>query len=245
MAAVPPGAGRPPTFSAAAILAGARQCGPILIGIIPFGLVVGIMGQGAGLSLSEITLMSGLVYAGSAQIVVLSAWTSPAPVAAAAVAALIVNLRLALMGPVLSPWLDRLRGWRLWGSLFLMADQNWAMSVREMHAGRSDAGFLFGSGAVMWAIWVLTTVAGWMLGGAVRPTPGHPMFFAALAVFVSLLVPMWRGRADALPWVVAGLCAWIVSCLLPGTAWHIAAGALAGSLTGALRDRVLPRPGKA
>ena len=239
-----PGRGATPGFTQAAFRAGLRDCGPVLVGIVPFGLVVGIMGQGAGLSLAEITLMSGLVYAGSAQIVVLSAWSMPAPVVAAAVAALIVNLRLALMGPVLTPWLDRLRGWRLWGSLFLMADQNWAMSVRQMQAGRLDAGYLFGSGILMWAVWVVTTAAGWGLGGAVRPTPGHPMFFAAMAVFVSLLVPMWRGRADALPWVVAGLCAWFVSRLLPGTAWHIAGGALAGSLAGAVRDRVRPRTGQ-
>ena len=232
------GRGATPGFSRAAFLAGLRDCGPILVGIVPFGLVVGIMGQGAGLSLTEITLMSGFVYAGSAQIVALSAWSMPAPVVAATVAALIVNLRLALMGPVLTPWLDRLRGWRLWGSLFLMADQNWAMSVRKMQAGRLDAGYLFGSGVLMWAVWVVTTAAGWALGGAVRPTAGHPMFFAALAVFVSLLVPMWRGRADALPWIVAALFAWAVSRLLPGTAWHIAAGALAGSLAGAARDRL-------
>ena len=63
------------------------------------------------------------------------------------------------------------------------------------------------------------------------------MFFAALAVFVAILVPMWRGRADALPWVVAAGVALLVSRLLPGTSWHIVAGALAGAGAGAWRDR--------
>ena len=73
-------------------------------------------------------------------------------------------MRLAPMGAALAPWLDRLRGWRLWGSLFLMNDQNWALSVTRMQAGRDDAGFLFGSGLAMWAVWVLTTAAGHAVG---------------------------------------------------------------------------------
>lgn len=230
-------AGPPPGFTRAAILAGARRSIPMQVGVVPFGLVVGILGQGHGLSLLEVTLMSALCYAGSAQLLALSHWGVPAPVFAAAVAAFIVNLRLALMGPVIAPWLDRLRGWRLWGSLFVMADQNWALSVAEMQAGRSDAGFLFGSGVFMWVVWVASTAAGHLVGSAMQPPPGHPLFFAALAVFVSILVLMWRGTRDVLPWAVAAVVAWLVSRVLPGTSWHIVAGALVGSAVGVVRDR--------
>ena len=226
-----------PGFSRAAILAGARRSMPMQVGVIPFGLVTGIVAQGQGLSLLEAMLMSALCYAGSAQLLALGHWAVPAPVFGAAMAAFVVNLRLTLMGPVISPWLDRVRGWRLWTSLFVMTDQNWALSVTEMQAGRGDLGFLFGSGAVMWVNWVLTTAAGHAVGGLLRPPPGHPLFFAALAVFVSILVLMWRGRQDILPWLVAGGAALLISRLLPGTSWHIVAGALVGSAAGVLRDR--------
>jgi predicted branched-subunit amino acid permease len=209
----------------------------MLIGVLPFGLVCGIVAQGAGLSLAEIGLMSALVYGGSAQLVALAGWGHPAPVLAATAAAFALNLRMALMGPVLAPWLDRLRGWRRWGSLFFMADQNWALSVREMNAGGLDAGFLFGSGVVMWLVWTLSTLAGHAAGALVRPAPGHPLFFAALAVFVSMLVGMWRGPRDLLPWAVAAGVAVALWRAAPGGSWHIVAGALAGSLAGALRDR--------
>lgn len=231
-----------PRFSRAAALEGARQSLPLLIGITPFGLVCGVVAQGQGLSLAEATLMSAAVYAGSAQLLVLSQWASPAPVLAAAVAAFAINLRLALMGPVLAPWLDRLRGWRLWGSLFVMADQNWAMSVQQMRSGRGDAGFLLGSGAFMWVVWVVTTAAGHLLGAVIRPPAGHPLFFAALAVFVALLVGMWRGRGDLLPWAAAAAVSVALARLLPGTSWYIVGGALAGSAAGALRDRRRARP---
>jgi len=225
-----------PRFSRAAVLAGARRSLPLQVAVVPFGLVCGVAAQGQGLSLAEATLMSGVVYAGSAQLLALSHWADPAPVLAAAVASFIVNLRLALMGPVLGPWLDRVRGWPLWASLFLMADQNWALSVAEMQSGRSDAGFLFGSGALMWVVWVVSTAAGHALGAAMRPPPGHPLFFAALAVFVAILVVMWRGKSDLMPWCVAALAAMLSARLLPGTSWYIVAGALAGSAAGVWRD---------
>lgn len=226
-----------PRFSSAAMLAGARRSVPMQIGVIPFGLVVGILAQGQGLSLLEAVLMSGLCYAGSAQLLALGHWGVPAPVFGAAASAFVVNLRLALMGPVIAPWLDRVRGWRLWGSLFVMADQNWALSVPEMQAGRWDVGFLFGSGLLMWVVWVASTAGGHLVGGAVRPPPGHPLFFATLAVFLALLVTMWRGRRDLLPWVVAGISAALIARLLPGTSWHIVGGALVGSAIGVWRDR--------
>jgi predicted branched-subunit amino acid permease len=147
-----------------------------------------------------------------------------------------VNLRFALMGPVLGAWLDRLRGWRLFGSLFTLADQNWALSVKAMQSGETDAGVLFGSGVLRWLVWVLTAAAGFVLGSAVRPPPGHPRFFAAIAIFVGMLVLMWRGRGDLMPWTVAGGVALVVSRLLPGSTWHIVAGALAGSIVAAIRD---------
>lgn len=226
-------------FTAAAMRLGARRALPLLAGLTPFGLVAGWLAQSQGLSFAEAGLMSGLCYAGSAQILALTHWSVPAPIAAASLGALVVNLRLVLMGPVLAPWLDRLRGWRLLGSVFLMADQNWALSVEAMRRGEADAGFLFGSGAVTWLAWVATTLAGHALGRVVAPVPGHPLFFAALAVFVALLVPMWRGRADGLPWIVAGAVAVCAALLLPGS-WYIVIGALAGSVAGVARDRWWP-----
>ncbi len=204
--------------------------------LVPFALVCGIAAEGQGLSLLEATVMSAVCYAGSAQLLVLSHWSTPAPVVAATFAAFVVNLRMALMGPVIGAWLDRIRGWRLWLSLFLMADQNWALSVQELQRGRWDAGFLFGSGLVMWVVWVLGTAAGHVLGAAVRPPPGHPLFFAALAVFVALVAGMWRGRRDLLPWAAAAGVSVLVSRLLDGS-WYIVAGALAGACVGVLQER--------
>ncbi len=223
-------------FTRVAVMAGVRRSISLQVAVIPFALVFGIVAQGQGLSLLEATLMSALCYAGSAQLLAMTQWGVPAPVLAVTAAAFVVNLRLALMGPVLGPWLDRVRGWRLWASLFVMADQNWALSVTEMQAGRFDAGYLFGSGIAMWLSWVAGTVAGHVMGALLRPPPGHPLFFTALAVFVAIVAGMWRGRRDMLPWMAAAITSLIVSRMLGGTV-YIVAGAVAGAAVGVVQER--------
>ncbi len=229
---------QPVTFTWAGFRRGMRLSLPLLIGTAPFGVVCGIVAQGVGLSYLETLLMSVFVYAGSAELVAMATWAHPASPLAAGFAAMVVNLRLALMGPVLAPWLDRLRGWRLWGSLFVMVDQNWALSVRAMNEGERDAAQLAGMGVPMLAGWIVTSMLGRVLGAGLRPAPGHPIFFAALAVFICMLVTLWRGRQDVLPWAVAGGVALATLRLLPHTSWYIVAGAIAGSLAGAVRDRM-------
>jgi 4-azaleucine resistance transporter AzlC len=231
----------PVTFTRAGFVLGAQRCLPMLVGLVPFGLVVGVTAQAHGLSVFEAALMSAIVLAGSAQLVTLGAWTIPASLAAATFACFVVNVRFALMGPGLAPWLDRLHGWRRWGSIALLVDHTWALSLQQIERGNRDAAFFLGAGVASWVVWVISTVAGFMLGAIVRPVAGHPLFFAALAAFVALLVSMWRGRhRDLVPWIAAAATALAVSRLFPGTSWHIVAGALVGGAVGCLRDRVRP-----
>jgi predicted branched-subunit amino acid permease len=65
--------------------------------------------------------------------------------------------------------------------------------------------------------------------------PAHwGLDFAFVAVFVALLAGMWKGKGDLLPWAAAAAVAVAAAHWLPGE-WYIILGALAGSLTGALR----------
>ncbi|WP_439576935.1 AzlC family ABC transporter permease [Elioraea sp.] len=215
---------------------GVRATVPLTVGLVPFGLVVGVLAQAQGLSALEQALMSAVVFAGSSQILVLELWTDPAPVTSATLAALAVNVRFALMGPSLAPWIDALKGPRKWAMVGTIVDHGWALALAEMRAGRHDALFYLGSVATLWSAWLVTTVVGHALGTAVALPRGHPLFFAAPACFIALLVPIWRGRGDAAPWAVAAAVSLGVGPLLPNPALAVVAGAVAGSLAGALRD---------
>lgn len=226
-------------FTWAGFRRGLRASPPLVVAGLPFGIVTGLAAQAKGLTLAEAAFMSATVFAGTAQLLAIGAWTLPISVLTVSLTSLTVNLRFLLMGPLLAPWLDGLRGWRRWLSLYLMLDHNWALALQEIQAGRRDAAFLAGSGAPLWFTWVLCTVLGHLLGSVVAAPPGHPVYFAALTVFIALLLPMWRGRRDLVPWLAAGIVAIVVSTLLPGSSWHIVAGALAGALVGITRDRLV------
>ena len=228
--------GGPVVFTREGFVRGLRASPALVLAGVPFGVIAGLTAQAHGLSFAEASLMSFFTFAGSAQLLALGAWTTPVSFATVNLTSLTVNLRFLLMGPLLAPWLDHLRGWRRWLSLFFMIDHNWALALKEIEAGRRDAAFLIGSGLPIWVAWVLLTMVGHLLASSVAAPPGHPVYFAALAVFIALLVPMWRGRVDLAPWLVAAAVAFGVSRLLPHTSWHIVTGAVAGGLCGALRD---------
>lgn len=222
------------TFTRHGVWRGARLAMPLVIGTFPFGLVVGILSDARGLSLLETLVMSALVFAGSSQLLALEIWAEPAPVAAVTLAALVVNMRLAPMGAALAPWLDRLRGWRLWGTLATLVDHSYALSAADQRRGGRDAGFLLGVGLVLWLFWLVAVAIGHIFGAAVRLPPGHPLYFAAVATFCAILVPVWQGvRRDLLPWALAAavaLAAWKAGL---GAPWPLLAGALSGAALGA------------
>lgn len=222
------------TFTRAGVRRGLRAAIPLVIGTFPFGLVVGVISDAKGLSLLETLVMSGVVFAGASQLLALELWTEPAPVLAATLAALVVNLRLAPMGAALAPWLDRLRGWKLWGTLATLVDHSYAFSVADMRRGGRDAGYLLGVALLLWFFWMVAVGLGHVLGAVVRLPPGHPLYFAAVATFCALLVPVWQGvRRDLLPWLLAAvvsLGAWQIGL---GPPWPLLAGALSGAALGA------------
>jgi predicted branched-subunit amino acid permease len=224
------------TFSRAGWWRGCRAALAITLGLSPFGLVIGVIAASKGLSLAEALLMSGLTFAGSAQLVVLQLWTDPAPIVAATLACLVVNLRMAPMGAALAPALDRLRGWRLWFTLAWLVDNGFALFVAEMRAGRRDVAFILGAGMGMWVNWMAMVTVGHSLGAAVQLRPGHPIFFAAVATMLAILVPIWRGRGDLAPWALAGLAAVAAHGAGLGAPWPVLAGAFTGAAFGAWRD---------
>ena len=178
--------------------------------------------------------MSALVFSGAAQFVVLGLWAAPLPVATIVLATLVVGLRHVLMGATLAPVFSKLPRLEAYGSVFFMADENWALTIGEFAKGRRDAAFLVGGGLLMFLAWTGSTFAGGTLGGVVEDPSRWGLDFAFTAVFLALITGMWRGRSNILPWTVAAAVAVAAHHWLPGQ-WYILLGGLAGSFAGVVR----------
>jgi predicted branched-subunit amino acid permease len=116
----------------------------------------------------------------------------------------------------------------------VLGDGNWALALREYAEGRPDAAFLLGSGLVMWASWVASTAAGHLFGQVLRHPERFGVDFILPAFFATMAVAFVRRPGDALP-LVAGIATAIVVERLIAGPWYILAGAVAGSIVGALR----------
>ena len=222
------------SFTLGGALAGARRCVPIAISGSAIGLVFGTLAGQAGLGTAEAALMSALVFSGAAQFVVLGLWTDPLPVATIALTTLVVGLRHMLMGAALGPVFSKLPRLRAYGSVFFMADENWALTMGEFAKGRRDAAFLLGGGLLMFAAWTGSTLVGGFFGGAIEHPERWGLDFAFTAVFLALISGMWKGRSNILPWTVAAVVAVVAHQWLPGQ-WYILLGGLAGSFAGVVR----------
>ena len=222
-------------FSIRGAWRGARLMLPVAVSVFAYGSVYGVLARQAGISLAEAALLSGLVFAGSAQLGVLDLWHAPLPAAAIILTTLVVNLRHLLMGVAVAPWFEALSAPRRYVSAFFLTDENWALSVPELREGRSDAAVLLGSGLVTWVAWGLATVTGHTLGAVFRDPARWGLDFAFLAVFLALITGLWRGKRDLIPWLVAAGVAILAAEMLPGK-WHILLGGLAGSVAGAWAD---------
>lgn len=228
---------RPPvTFSAAGAVRGARAVLPIVPGAVAFGLIYGFLAGEHGLSLLEIGLMSMLVFAGASQFLALELWGHPLPVAGLVLGVAILNLRHMLMGPALLPWLAHVRPVQAYASLYFMTDESWGVSVAEERRGGRDAAFLLGAGLGLYVFWVAATVLGRAAGDLSDLVEQWGLDYLTTAFFMALLAGFWRGRKDAVPWLVAGGIAVAAKWTLPGT-WYIVLGAVAGSLIGAWREK--------
>ena len=231
----------PPTaWTSTQFFAGARACIPVAISVAAYGVVWGVLAKQAGLSLLEVVLMSGLVFAGSAQFVALDLWTAtPAtlPIGPIVLATLIVNLRYLLLTATLRPLVHPGTEKRSALAMWLLSDENWAMTVGEMARGRGSIAFLVGGGVMVWCCWMAATVFGRLLGSAIDDPTRYGLDFAFTATFLALLLGMWKGKADLIPWLVAALVAIVSARLIPGS-WYILIGGIAGSLAGAIAEEV-------
>ena len=224
----------PVTFGWDGVRAGFLTCAPIAIGVGGYGVAFGVLANQAGLSVAEAALMSAIVLAGASQIVAIELWADPIPVATIILTVFAINLRYSLMGAALQPWFQSLSWKKVYGSLFFMADENWALTLRDLQSGNGRGAFLLGSGIAMWVFWVVSTAVGALAGGAVGDPTEYGIDFMLALVFVALAAELWEGRSSVVPWLVALAVAVVASALVPGQ-WYILLGGLAAAVVEVIR----------
>jgi 4-azaleucine resistance transporter AzlC len=205
---------------------GLRAPLPLVIGVFSFGLAYGILAIQAGLSFLESTLMSLTVFAGAAQFVATGMLMSGAGALPILVTTFMINSRHFLMSASLAP---HVRGWKLgWKALlsFLLADETYAITMFHFSKNAPDKYYQLGVGLNMYAVWLLSSIAGSALGPLVANPQAWGLDFALPATFIALILPMLHDWRDALVCITAGLLSIVCFTWLPGK-WYVTFASLA------------------
>jgi len=207
---------------------------PVLLAAAPFGLLIGTLAVQKGLSPLEVTLMSAFVFAGAAQFIAVDLWTLPTPVLLLAVTTLIVNLRHVLMSAAIAPQLPERPRLLVYGGLFFLVDESWAIAMKRSFDGRLTWRYYFALAIPLYVVWVGSSLLGALFGAAIEDPAAYGLDFAFTAIFICLVAGLWRGRGSLLPWIAGAAVALLAERFLPGV-WYILLGGIAGTAVGALR----------
>jgi predicted branched-subunit amino acid permease len=216
------------------LIAGARAMTPWLLGVTPFGLVIGV--SAAQSDLPTLTGWStGLtIYSGSAQMAAINMLDAGAAPAAVIATVLIVNVRLILYGAVMADhWRETPMWWRLVAA-YLLVDPSFTVGVdRYAQPGdrhRAHAHY-FGGALVLWVSW-LSAIAIGSTAGAQLPQSLHLELLIPLYLIGQLAPKLTQAATRR-----AALTAAAVAVTAFAAPMHIgiAAAILAGIATGRAR----------
>jgi len=222
--------------------AGAAAVAPMIIGVVPFGLVAGATPVALGFGTGAAVGFSSIVFAGASQLAAIDVLAHGGSVVVAILAAWTINLRMLLYSASLAPHLAEESIWRRLGGAYLLVDQVYAVCVTRWGNGdepRRRLPYLVGAGLLLWTIWLASTLAGALLGSAVPKS--LPLDFAVPLVFLVLLVPAVNSRPAAVAAIAGGAGAVLAAEVGAGTL-AVIVGALAGIAGGALAERIEDGP---
>ena len=219
---------------------GVIDVSPLMIPVIPFGLIFGILSIDIGFSPLATMGMSLIIFGGASQIVLLQLFSGGASSLVIISSVGAVNSRHLLYGAVVSEHLSDLKlVWKIIISYFLI-DQAFARSNEYLKKSNDKNKYfhLIGGGATCWVIWQSTTLLGIILGAAIPEKLG--LSFAVPLTFIAILVNDFRKVFNVIVIIVSGLVATLGFNYIPYKAYVIVA-ALTGLLTAMILTRMIKK----
>ena len=205
---------------------------PLLLGVVPFGLVFGVLGISSGLTETETILMSSIVFAGASQVVFVQLWAAGSAYFVIASSVALINLRHILYSVSVAEYLKKLSfKWRIVLG-YLLTDESFAVSIKRLSThgeSRPVHFFMLGSGLTLWLAWQLSTIVGVITGSNIPEN--WELAFAIPLTFIAIVVPLLKNT----PTIICALTSCLIAIFgqsLPWNTWIIVA-ALGGILIGA------------
>jgi predicted branched-subunit amino acid permease len=211
---------------------------PMLISAFPFALVLGLAITDSGIGNLVGWSSAPLVFAGAAQLTLITLLGGGAFWLAAVGAALVVNARHAMYSAALAPYFRGQPRWFRWLAPYVLIDQVFALAIlRRGDDPRTFRTYYLALGVAFATFWYVSVALGLLIGPVVPEEWG--LEFAIPVMFTGIVVM----SLDRFPKVVAALVGALVTVLaadLPSRSGMLVgafAGVAAGYLVGLLAER--------
>ncbi|MEO7150146.1 MAG: AzlC family ABC transporter permease [Burkholderiaceae bacterium] len=214
---------------------------PLAIGVGIYGVTFGLLALGSGLTVLEAMLMSASVYSASAQVAAVGALAQGAGLLLCVTTVVLLNARYLLYGATLRPWLGGAPASAAYGSLYLLGDGNWLLSMQAHQAGEDDAGFILGSGLATFLPWLAGTLIGGWVGHGIPGPRALGLDFLLVAFCAAMLVGMLRRHASRGPLLAAAVAALVADRWAP-PGWAVVAAGVAGAMVAGVQHRNAAAP---
>jgi predicted branched-subunit amino acid permease len=220
-------------------LRGARDVSPLLLGVIPFGLICGAACVAAGMPEWGAVGLSLIVFAGASQLATIQLMADQASMAVVILTGLVVNLRMLMYSASLAPHLAATGPLARSAGAYLLTDQAYAVSISRFSSsgGVNPFAYYVGAGLVMWTGFNVCTALGAYLGAFIPAA--WSLDFSIPLTFIALVIPAVRDR----PALIAAVAAGVTACLAARLPFNLglilasATGIAAGYLAEHRRDR--------
>ena len=197
---------------------------PLMIPVVPFGIIFGVIGMELGLSAHMTFGMSIIIFGGASQIVLLQLFSGGASSLVTITSVGAVNSRHLLYGAVFSEYLSHLKlTWKLILS-YVLIDQAFAVSNTYFKKNKNNKFkhyHLLGAGFTCWTVWQISTVLGIVLGSVIPEELG--LSFTISLTFLALLINDFRKFKNIVVMLVSGVVATIGYNTIPLQAYIIVA----------------------
>ncbi len=221
-------------------LKGIIDVSPLMIPVVPFGLIFGILAIDIGFSPLATMGMSLIIFGGASQIVLLQLFSGGASSLVIISSVGAVNSRHLLYGAVVSEHVSDLKLiWKIIISYFLI-DQAFARSNEYFKKNNDKNKYfhLIGGGVTCWIIWQTTTFLGIILGSAIPEKLG--LSFAVPLTFLALIVNDFRKIINVIVIIISGLISTLGYNYIPYKAYVIVA-ALGGLLAAIILTKMITK----
>ena len=213
---------------------------PLMIPVVPFGLIFGILSIDIGFSPLATMGMSLIIFGGASQIILLQLFSGGASSLVIISSVGAVNSRHLLYGAVVSEHVSDLKLiWKIIISYFLI-DQAFAVSNEyfKKYKEKNKYFHLIGGGFTCWVVWQTTTFLGIILGAAIPEKLG--LSFAIPLTFLAILVNDFRKFINVIVILVSGLVATLGFNYIPYKAYVIVA-ALTGLFVAMVLTKIIKK----